>query len=467
MLTFNYRFLPIRAICLLLLLIGLNLGIASCSDRVEVAPISSAEQPSPPISAGKLSEVAPPLVIEQLDRSLEQYQPQVDIISPQSDRVLQETTVAVELQVQDLPIFKDSELGMGPHLELIVDNEPTQEVYDIDKPIVLENLTPGTHTLRVFASRPWHESFKNEGAYAQTTFHVLTKTDSNKPIPSLPLLTYSSPQGSYGAEPILLDFYLTNAPLHAVAKASPDLEDWRIRVTINGQSFVLDNWQPVYLTGFEKGNNWVQLEFLNENGDRVDNAFNTTVRLIEYNPKGQDSLSKLMRGELAVEYARSIVEPGYKAKLTPAPTPTPTGEPEVPAPTPEETPTAETEIPATTPAETPTTETEVPAPTPAIEVPAESPAPELKVISEPTQTVSPQPETPMTESVQPTETIEETKTAAPSSEVEESVSAVASPVAPQESPPLVETPSPSKAPAFSKPQWLDRVLDRFQQSKST
>jgi len=88
---------------------------------------------------------------------------------------------------------------------------------------------------------PWQESFKNDGAFAETTFHILTKTGKNAPDNNLPLLTYSSPQGIYGAEPILLDFYLSNAPLRLSNTANGDnnLQDWRIRVTVNGESFHL------------------------------------------------------------------------------------------------------------------------------------------------------------------------------------------------------------------------------------
>ncbi|OKH22011.1 hypothetical protein NIES593_13830 [Hydrococcus rivularis NIES-593] len=453
MLVFMYRFLPIKSICLCAFLILLSLGLVSCGDRIEVSPLSSPEPPSVSISAGKLSEVAPPAVIRQLNQTLEQYQPQVAILSPPRDSIFQETTVAVKLQVRDLPIFKDPDLEMGPHLKLILDNEPAREIYDIDKPVTLENLAPGTHTLRVFASRPWHESFKNEGAYAQTTFHILTKTDTNAPDPSLPLLTYSRPQGSYGAEPILVDFYLTNAPLRLVAKENSEIADWRIRVTINGQSFVLDNWQPVYLTGFEKGNNWVQLEFLDRAGNRVDNVFNTTVRLIEYNPKGQDPLSKLMRGELATEYARSIVDPTYKAKLTPTPSPTPT-------PTPQEAPTARPEVPVEQPTPTPQ---ETPTP---IEKPT---APEIEVTSQPpVETSEPllsEPKkTPTKESVEPTETIApqpETSTApTPAAPSEESLPTNT------EAAPATKTPSANQASRLEKPQWLDRVLSRFQTTKT-
>jgi hypothetical protein len=158
--------------------------------------------------------------------------------------------------------------------------------------------------------RPWHESFKNDGAYAQTTFHVLTPTEDNRPNPALPLLTYSRPKGSYGAEPILLDFYLSNAPLHLVAQEDPTdaIADWRIRVTINNESFLLDHWQPVYLKGFEPGQNWIKLEFIDEAGNLVANSFNNTVRVMDYHPQGTDTLSRLVRGDLPLAIAKGMVD---------------------------------------------------------------------------------------------------------------------------------------------------------------
>jgi hypothetical protein len=191
-----------------------------------------------------------------------------------------------------------------------LDNQPYQAIYNTEQSILLSDLAPGTHTLRAFPVRPWHESFKNDGAYAQTTFHVLTPSDDNRPNPDLPLLTYSRPKGSYGAEPILLDFYLSNAPLHLVAQEDPKdaIADWRIRVTINNESFLLDHWQPIYLKGFEPGQNWIKLEFIDEQGNPVANTFNNTVRVIDYHPQGQDSLSRLVRGELPLAAAKAMVD---------------------------------------------------------------------------------------------------------------------------------------------------------------
>lgn len=277
-----------------------------------------------------LAEAPPPAAIQELRKSLEKYQPQVTIVSPKPNEILTDNRVSVRFQVKDLPIFKDEKLGLGPHLHVLLDNDSYQAVYDLSKPLVFDELKPGTHTIRAFASRPWHESFKNEGSYAQVSFHVFTKTQENSPNPVLPLLTYSRPQGTYGAEPIMLDFYLTNAPLHLVAQEDPedDIADWRIRCTVNGESFLLERWQPVYLKGFKPGKNWVQLEFLDERGNPVNNVFNNTARVITYEPGGKDTLSRLIRGELSSAAARGIVDPDYVPE-EPAPSPSP-----IPAPTP-------------------------------------------------------------------------------------------------------------------------------------
>jgi len=51
------------------------------------------------------------------------------------------------------------------------------------------------------------------------------------------------------------------------------------------------------------------LEFIDEQGNLVQNAFNNTVRVIDYAPNGHDTLSQLVRGELSLETAKSIINP--------------------------------------------------------------------------------------------------------------------------------------------------------------
>ncbi len=371
-----------RAFCIGLIAIALLSTVSCSSNATLLAPTTN----NTTVQTGDIAEVSPPEVIQILRRDLDFYQPQVTIVSPEIDEVFQDDKVEVRLQVRDLSIFKNPELELGPHLHVIVDNQPYIAIYDLTKPLTLPDLEPGTHTLRVFAARPWHESFKNAGAYAQTTFHVFTKTDDNHPDPALPLLTYSRPQGSYAAEPILLDFYLTNAPLRLAIADAPqnNFADWRIRCTINGHSFVLDSWQSVYLKGFKAGKNWVQLEFIDSQGNAVKNFFNSTVRIITYEPKNKDTLSKLVTGELSRDAARGMVDQNYPTTLpttTPEPLPIPTETPDT-LPIPTETPpnleplSIPTETPSLEPLpvhrETPTDLNPLPTPT---ETPLSDPLP--------------------------------------------------------------------------------------------
>jgi hypothetical protein len=319
--------------CLVLML---TLGISSCEQPPAVKDTSSMTIGSAALTVtdGPLAEVNTPASILQLAPSLEKYHPQVEILSPQPDRILSDDRVTVKLKVTDLPLFKQPELGLGNHLHVILDKQTDRVVSDVNQPLVFENLAPGTHSLRVFAERPWHESFKNEGAFDRVTFHILTKTAENNPDPQQPLLTYSRPAGTYGVEPIMLDYYLTNAPSHPVSPGSPEsLPDWRVRVTINDQRFMLDRWAPVYLQGFKEGKNWVRLELIDNRGNLLPNVYNDTVGIINYTPGMKDPLAQLIRGELNPNLARSLVDPTYTPPVASVPTPVPSI-----APTPASTP---------------------------------------------------------------------------------------------------------------------------------
>lgn len=354
----------------------LTFGMVSCAKPVQPTELLSEPTPQPNRLTGQIAEVSPPETLETLKQIIDAYTPQVRILSPRPGEVLDDTSVTVRLQVRGLPLFKDDAYELGPHLHLFLDNEPYKAVYDLSEPITFDELSPGTHTLRVFASRPWHESFKNQGAFDQRTFHVVAPTPQNELNAKAPLLTYSRPQATYGAEPIMLDFYLTNAPLHmsAQAEANDDLHDWRIRCTVNDQSFVFDQWQPIWLKGFKPGRNWVQLELIDESGNPIDNRFNNTVRIIDYQPGGSDTLSRLVRGELGLKDVAGIIDPTYTPPV-PEP-PAETSEPELePQPPFTEAETSEQNVP-----ESETVQPDTAAPEPSQpktqEQPAESAAPD-------------------------------------------------------------------------------------------
>lgn len=424
-------------------------GLASCGDRPLELPKSSNNSKPAPTLANSISEVSPPETIQQLRQVLEIYQPQVSILNPKPDESIQDTDVSVQLQVKDLPLFKDANLGVGPHLQVILDNQPYKAIYDTSQTLVISDLEPGTHTLRVFASKPWEESFKNEGAWAQTTFHVFAKTENNNPDRTLPQLTYNQPQDTYGAQPIMLDFYLTNAPLHSVAQADPQDEilDWKIRATVNGESFTIDQWQPIYLKGFKPGKNWVQLELLDETGNPIKNAFNNTVRLVNYAPQGQDTLAKLVRGELTATDARGTVDRNYKP-----PTPEPTTEETTPivgpvvepSPAIEQTPVAEPNLEPTVTPEAKQVKIIAPAPTatPKIEEPK---------IVEPVRAIAPAPT--VTPKIEETKIVEPVKAIAPAPTANHEKIAKPQVVNPLES----IAPEPTETPEIEKQKIVEPV----------
>ncbi|WP_413162501.1 hypothetical protein ACL6C3_26015 [Capilliphycus salinus ALCB114379] len=473
MLNRNYGWTTLRKRLISAIAAILVLNLLGCQQPQ--LPEPSLPNLSAPQPTTEMGEASPPRAIQLLHQPLDIYQPQITILSPQPDEILQDNTLTVQLQVQDLPLFQDETLGLGPHLQVLLDNQPLENIYTLDEPLVLSDLEAGTHTLRIFAAYPWEESFKNDGAYAQTTFHIFTKTPENNPDPKLPLLTYNQPRGTIGAEPVLLDFYLANAPLHLVALENPEDEivDWRIRVTVNGKSFIIDRWQPIYIKGIKPGKNWVQLEYLDELGEPLINVYNKTARVFTYDPNSQDTLSKLVRGELTLAEARPIVDPGYDLKVvTPQVEETPeieeTAEPaeiEIVPPVEQETPEIEqtsepTEIEIVTPQVEETPEIEQTAEPAEIETvpPVEEETPEIEETAEPAEieTVPPvEEETPETESpVEPAAETEDIEVIPGGSEIPSTIEET-SETAVEEVSPTEEEPSPSPIPATGG--WFNRI----------
>ncbi|MCA6501637.1 MAG: hypothetical protein IM585_00785 [Pseudanabaena sp. M135S2SP2A07QC] len=342
-----WRNIPWKKLSSLVMAIALCFYLTACGG--DNKPVSKAPDKKV-VSSINITEVSPPKEIQRLSRLLDSYAPQVIIISPKPDEILNDTQVSVKFDVKNLPIFKNADFGLGPHIHVTLDNQEYKAIYDLNQTATFDHLSAGTHTIRAFASRPWHESFKNQGAYAQTTFNVLTKTGENTPEAKTPLLTYSRPVGTYGAEPIMLDFYLQNAPLHLLGKDDEAIDDWQVRATVDGQSFTFDRWEPIYLKGFKTGQNWVKLELLEPDGDAIANVFNSTAHVINYQPNGTDTLARLVRGE-KIANIEAIVNPDY---VPPAPEVIPSPvESVAPVVTPTEKPTESSKTEIVSPTSTP------------------------------------------------------------------------------------------------------------------
>jgi hypothetical protein len=256
--------------------------------------------------------------------------PTLRIVSPAKDAVINGSTVNVKLELSgDLKGYmphKDPATGKGNHIHVILDNQPYEAYYELNQPFEMRNVAGGKHTLRVFPSRPWHESYKNDGAFQMVEFTVKGGGDASKPTttkdgqtmasptkspaaepgktatanasatparegkdfapsnavaldPTAPLLTYSRPKGEYkgeDADPIMIDFWLSNAKLQSNGG------QYRVRYSIdNGEARFLDKWEPIWLSGWISGKHTVKLELVDKDGNLLNNGgYNSTTREI-------------------------------------------------------------------------------------------------------------------------------------------------------------------------------------------
>lgn len=255
----------------------------------------------------------------------DQAAPTLKIVSPANGLTIQNSTVSVKLELSgDLKGYqphKDPQTGMGSHIHVILDNEPYEAYYDLNQPFELRNVGDGDHTLRVFASRPWHESYKNDGSFQIVKFAVrggnsnsnqpattnsgqqMSNGDSNRSTtptpegktypakqaqnidvdPAKPLLTYSRPKGEYkgdDAQAIMIDFWLSNA------KLAGDGGEYRVRYTVDSAApQFIDKWGPIWLSGWTPGKHTVKVELVDKNGSLIDNGgYNSTTREITVTP---------------------------------------------------------------------------------------------------------------------------------------------------------------------------------------
>lgn len=268
--------------------------------------------------AQNLSEIPRPQKIVDMMRergAQDEAKPMLKVVEPKADSTVASSVVKVKLEISgDLKGYKpmkDMTTGMGNHIHIILDNQPYEAFYNLDNEFELRNVADGEHTLRVFPSRPWHESYKTDGAFQIVKFTVKnggadttkpTTTNSgntvanSNPAPTpegkdmaeskagnvditKPLLTYSRPKGEYkGAdtEAIMIDFWLVNAKLKDAGG------DYRVKYSVDGgEAKFIDKWEPIWLTGWFAGKHKIKLELVDKNGNVVDNGgYNSTEREI-------------------------------------------------------------------------------------------------------------------------------------------------------------------------------------------
>src|SRR5688572_19294499 len=210
--------------------------LAACSPGENNNQTTAVTTVSPPASQSLQVIPRPQSIIDMMNQrgGQDDAKPVLKIVAPADQSTINGSTVRVRLTLAGeltggFKPGKDPATGMGNHVHVILDNQPYEAYYHLDQPFELRNVVAGKHTLRVFPSRPWHESFKNDGAFKMVTFTVKSGGDASKPTttstgqavannnsagaqtaregkdmspstagnvdPTKPLLTYSRPKG--------------------------------------------------------------------------------------------------------------------------------------------------------------------------------------------------------------------------------------------------------------------------------
>ena len=323
-LRWRQRLLAVLLVAALMLLAGCNRVATSRSSGPAPAPLP-VQGPS-----GRLQEVAPPAAVQQIQAALAERQPQVSIQIPRDGSDLPAGPVKLQVQVRDWPLVDAGVLGLGPHLVVQVDDLAPQRLttsrsgqFPTRLDAELPPLGPGSHRLTAYAAKPWGEVVKSPGAWDQVRVNRVAANPLATPQLGTPQLIGVSTADLVGREPVLLDWLLIDAPLQGLRDNDGS---WRLRVTVNGDSFLVDQNSPLWLKGWHSGSNSVLMELVDGRGAPLNPPFNTLVSEVTIN--SSSPTPSWQRGRLdASELAQLLGE--EPAKLA-APEPEPEPVPEAP-----------------------------------------------------------------------------------------------------------------------------------------
>jgi hypothetical protein len=162
--------------------------------------------------------------------------------------------------------------GKGQHIHLILNNGPYSAHYE---PTASKPLEEGNYVALAFLSRSYHESVKNENSYWLDVIKVGEPEEELNVDFTAPHLFYSRPKGTYvgkDTEKLMIDFFLLNTTL------SP--EGNKVKATVNGEVFLIDEWAPFYVEGLPLGEIMVKLELIDADGEVIPGPFNVVERKV-------------------------------------------------------------------------------------------------------------------------------------------------------------------------------------------
>ena len=261
--------------------------------------------------SGRLQEVSPPGAVQQFKAALSSHTPRLELIRPSDGNLLKSGEVQLSLRIEDWPMAEDPELGLGAHVVLQIDDGPPLRFGHADNDrlqIMLPDLSPGSHRFTAYAALPWGEAVKSKGASLQWRLDFLQHLSGTQPDQDAPWLAVVSPSDLNNGDPLLIDWLIWNAPLQNLREGDGS---WRLRISVNGDSFLVDRQEALWLKTPGNGNGSVQMELLDGLGDPITPVFNNQLRATSTRPGGRPiwMQSRLNDEQMARLLGEAIPEP--------------------------------------------------------------------------------------------------------------------------------------------------------------
>ena len=230
--------------------------------------------PAARVGSAQLQEVSPPAAVNQFKDALGEKLPQLKILEPANGAMVADGAWTLRVKVSDWPLIDGGSLGLGPHLLAMLDGEPPRVLTATETE--MPPLSPGSHRLTVTAAWPWGEVVKSHGAFDQIRLHRAAVNPLAVPSLGSAQLFVTSPNSNSKnmKQPVLLDWLLIDAPLQNLRL---DDASWRLRITVNGESFLVDQQTPLWLTGWRSGANALLWELVDGRGEPLNPPFNSIV----------------------------------------------------------------------------------------------------------------------------------------------------------------------------------------------
>ncbi len=176
--------------------------------------------------------------------------------------------------------FQVTNYSMAPYgnrLHAILDNQSPVAIDQLKRPMTLKELSPGGHTLRVFAVKPDGRMIADPQAFAMIYFYVIKKDYQNYINPNTPFLTLNIPSidpvDSVPEGVVWLDYRI-----HTLSDQEKGL---KVRYRLSNIQGIDEVGKGIFWKNLKVGRYDLSVDLIDSTGNAVSGIFNRVLRVFD------------------------------------------------------------------------------------------------------------------------------------------------------------------------------------------